>query len=98
MQSKGTIGEDDIRNYLNQYDSFKNADQLDRDNTVNAIKTRLSEIQNANGGTTITDTTKVEDANGDWDKITSKLKDYNGDGVEDRAGYYYENGEYYRAY
>ena len=98
LQSKGTVGEEDVRNYLMWFDSFKNADQLDRDNTVNAIKTRLSEIQKSNGETEVKDTTKIEEWNGTWDKFSSTFKDYNGDGTEDREGYYFENGEYYKAY
>lgn len=88
----------DVEEYLMQYDDYKNSSQKERDNTKNAITLRLWEIEKANWDTTITDTTKITDANGDWDKITSKLKDYNWDGVEDKPWYYYNNWEYYRAY
>lgn len=94
---KNKTGIQDVNQFLSQYDDFNSASQEDRDNTIRAITTRLSEIENGNWDT-ITDTTKIKDSNGDWTKITDKLKDYNGDGTQDREWYYFENGEYYRAY
>lgn len=97
LYNNKTTSQADVEKFLNGFSSFTNANDVDKANTIRAITTRLSEIQNENW-TEIKDTTKVEGTNGDWDKITSKLKDYNGDGVEDKPWYYYENGEYYRAY
>lgn len=103
LQNKWTIGEQDIRNYLNQYDSFKNADQLDRDNTVNAIKTRLSEISKSGwagagmGDWTITDTTTTEGVWPNGEKIEDTTKT-----TEDisKDGYYFDKWtwEYVKIY
>ena len=95
---KNNGGLTDVEQYLMQYDDYKNSSQKERDNTKNAITLRLWEIEKENWETEFTDTTKIKDANGDWTKITDKLKDYNGDGTQDKAWYYFENGEYYKAY
>lgn len=84
LQNAGTVGEQDIRNYLERFDSYKNADQIDKDNTVNAIKTRLSEVSKGNWNEAITDTTNIEGPNGEETDIKTT------EDISSKDGYYYD--------
>ena len=91
-----TVWVEDVEKYLTKYNDFNAASQEDRDNTIRAISTRLSEIQKENGMDTYTDKTTITWANGDKTTETTKTTEEN----PSKDGYYYDakTGQYVKIY
>ena len=91
-----------IKKFLTQFSDFNNASAEEQANTIRAISERMW----FTGTWWAWDTTGWANW-GNWanwgtnawlEEISKNLKDINWDWIEDRAWFYYENWEYYKAY
>ena len=91
-----------IKKFLTQFSDFNNASAEEQANTIRAISERMW----FTGTWWAWDTTGWTNW-GNWanwgtnawlEEISKNLKDINWDWIEDRAWFYYENWEYYKAY
>lgn len=87
MNKWANVDREKVSEYLNQFSDFTSNEisQKERDNTIDAILARYGEV-------------KKEREKADLDSISSALKDTNGDGIEDKDGFYNDNWSSYKAY